>query len=161
IPEWRAIRWYYRLASLLAVRGDDINWPLLAAVTYPVYAQFDQAVYQRFKRPVAAGAFDVVHAFTPVTPRFPVSIVRACARTPFIVGPVNGGLPYPSGFADIARREHDHFNVLRAVSRFLPGYRATYENAQRVLVGSTYTLKVLERIFRFKPAQAVLFYENG
>ena len=67
-----------------------------------MYAQFDQAVYQRFKRPVAAGAFDVVHAFTPVTPRFPVSIVRACARTPFIVGPVNGGLPYPSGFADIA-----------------------------------------------------------
>lgn len=161
IPEPRSIRRYYSVASRLAVRGADINWPLLHLLSYPVYAHFDASVKARFGDAVAAGRYDVVHAFTPIVPRYPVGIADACGRTPFVIGPVNGGLTYPRGFEDIARREHNRFNSLRGLSHLLPGYRRTYERANRVLVGSTYTLRLLQRTFEFQPGRAVLFYENG
>ena len=161
IAEPDAVRWYWRAAARLAIRGSEVNWPLLTALQYPIHCQFERSVYKRFRREVAAGDFDIVHAFTPAMPRFPFTIVKACAATPFILGPVNGGLPYPPGFRDIARRDHDAFNVLRSVSRFLPGYRATYERAQRVLVGNRYTLSTLRRTLRLSRTRAVLFYENG
>jgi glycosyltransferase involved in cell wall biosynthesis len=161
VPESRTLRWYTRLASRLAVRGREINWPLLTALSYPSHCYFDRSVFRRLARTVAAGEYDLVHAFTPVMPRFPFSIVNACRATPFILGPVNGGLPYPPGFRDIARREHDYFDLLRSASRYLPGYRATYQGAQRVLVGSSYTLAMLRRTLRLQPGRIVLFYENG
>jgi len=151
---------YYRLAAKVSSRGG-VNWPLQHALTYPVYAEFNRKVYERFKGEVAGGRYDLVHALTPILPRYPVKIVRACGRTPFVLGPVNGGVPFPAGFREVARKEFDTFNFLRIFSRLLPGYRETYVLADRVLAGSTYTLNMLDKMFPVRQGKLGLFYENG
>jgi glycosyltransferase involved in cell wall biosynthesis len=139
-----------------------MNWPLYHVLTFPLYASFNRKVYRQFAAEVRAGQYDIVHAITPMMPRFPVKLVQACTKTPFVLGPVNGGVPFPKGFEATARKEFAHFNFLRALGRYLvPGYRQTYTRASKILVGSTYTLGMLKDLFG-DPRQCMeLFYENG
>jgi glycosyltransferase involved in cell wall biosynthesis len=160
ITERRSMAQYYRLVSRLTERGG-VNWPLRHALSYPVYAHFDRQVFRQFAAPVEAGRFDVVHAFTPVIPRYPYGLVNACHDTPFVLGPVNGGLPYPNGFHNIGQREHDSFNVLRRLGYWIPGYSRTYHMADRVLVGSSATLGLVQRMFALPEQRLTLFHENG
>ena len=125
IPESRAVRGYYRIVSGLTSRGG-VNWPLQHALTYPVYAEFNRAVFRRYAKKVSSGEYDVVHALTPMIPRYPVKMVDACTRTAFVLGPVNGGVPFPEGFQDVARKESAAFNFLRMFTRMIPGYSTTY-----------------------------------
>ena len=48
---------------------------------------------------LAAGRFDLVHRLTPMSPVMPSDLARRLKRigVPFVVGPLNGGLPYPAG----------------------------------------------------------------
>ena len=161
ISESKLINQYYKLAAKLADQGT-INWPLYHLLTYPVYAEFNGKVYQKFWRSVARGDYDLVHALTPMMPRYPVKLVKACRHTPFLLGPVNGGVPFPPGFRETARKENAHLNFLRTLGRFLiPGYRATYRKADRILSGSTYTLNLIKKLFNLADEKISLFYENG
>ena len=69
IPESAAIAQYFRIVGSLAVRGGRVNWPVLYALGYPVYAEFNHRVYRMFRDPVLRGNYDVVHAFSPILPR--------------------------------------------------------------------------------------------
>jgi len=126
------------LADKLANRSGA-NWPLLHTLAYPVYAGFNAGVARRFAGAVTAGRYDVVHALTPILPRYPYSLARIPRRAPFVLGPVNGGIPFPPGFAAVGRREFSRFNFLRRLGRCLPGYLATYRQADLVLAGSLFT----------------------
>lgn len=173
IEESYCIRQYYKgLAYIFDKLGT--GWPLYHALTYPVYASFDRAVYTRYSTAICNGDYDIVHAFTPVLPRYPVKVARlACrqknvdmmqehkASTPFILGPVNGGLPYPKGFQDVQRKEGAHFNFLRHFSRYIPNYSTTYLNATQIFVGSQYTMSMLESRFPEIKLRMSLFHENG
>jgi glycosyltransferase involved in cell wall biosynthesis len=156
----RSLQQYYRAVLRLTSRGRT-NWPLLHALSYPVYAEFNRKVHRRFRGPVEDGSFDIVHAFTPIIPRYPYQIVKACQRTPFVLGPVNGGLPYPAGFEGIAEREFARFNALRSVVRWIPGYTRTYQRADKVLAGSRGTQDLLQRMFSLPSHVLELFHENG
>ncbi len=139
-----------------------MNWPIYHLLAYPVYAEFNHKVYQRFKTEILAGEYDVVHALTPMMPRYPVKAIQACKNTPFLLGPVNGGVPFPKGFQEKAREEFAYFNFLRALGRFLiPGYVQTYKQANKILVGSTFTLEMLKNLFQLPGQKLELFYENG
>ncbi|MDJ0734008.1 MAG: glycosyltransferase family 4 protein [Nostocaceae cyanobacterium] len=152
---------YNSWVEKLTYRGR-VNWPLYNALSYPIYAEFNHKVYQKFKHQVRRGDYDIVHALTPMMPRYPVKMVRACKDTPFILGPVNGGVPFPAGFQKVARQESAQFNFLRAVGRYLiPGYVETYKKADKVLAGSTYTLNLLKKLFKIPEGRIQLFYENG
>ncbi|ERN42757.1 glycosyltransferase [Rubidibacter lacunae KORDI 51-2] len=152
---------YYKLVDGLTARGR-VNWPLRNALAYPIYEEFNRQVCRRFSPNVERGDYDLVHAITPMMPRYPVAIHRACLQTPFLLGPVNGGVPFPPGFGKIARQESAQFNFLRAVGRsLLPDYVATYKNAHKILAGSTYTLELLKRLFAIPDERVELFYENG
>jgi len=107
-------------------------------------------------------AYDLVHALTPIIPRYPVKLVRLRDRTPLLLGPVNGGVPFPKGFQAVARQENAHLNFLRVLGRYLiPGYVQTYQNATKILAGSTYTLEMLRKLFSIPDHRIELFYENG
>ena len=94
IKENRAISIYYKFMSKHVFSRWN-NWPLHHMLSYPVYAEFNQKVYNQFKEAVIMGKYDVVHALTPILPRYPVKIHKSCVgKTPFIIGPVNGGLPF-------------------------------------------------------------------
>lgn len=151
------------IGDRLSLYKGQIIWPLRNAFTYPVYWGFNRTVYRRFKDAIINGDYDLVHAITPMMPRYPVKAVKACEKTPFILGPVNGGVPFPNGFKALGRREYSYFNFLRAVGRsIIPGYRETYKKANYILAGSSYTLGLIKELFpKTQDNQIELFYENG
>lgn len=152
---------YYNFVEGFATKGR-INWPLYHTLTYPIYGEFDNRVYQQFKQSILKGDYDIVHALTPMMPRYPHKVVKACIKTPFLLGPVNGGLPFPSGFQETAKQESANLNFLRTLGRSLiPGYVETYKKADKILVGSAYTLQMLKEMFAIPHDKTELFYENG
>ena len=152
---------YYKFVAGIAKKGK-VNWPLLNTLTYPIYAEFNDRVYKQFQTKIINGDYDIVHVITPIQPRYPYKVVKACQHTPFLLGPVNGGVPYPPGFREKAREEYAYLNFFRAIGRALiPGYKETYQKADRILVGSTYTLNLLKNLFKIPDAKIDLFYENG
>lgn len=159
----RIKRYYTHVARITSTGG--VNWPLQHALSYPIYAGFNRKVYTRFAQPVRAGQYDLVHAMTPILPRYPVKLVNACQNTPFLLGPVNGGVPFPrgEGFAGVAQKEFAQYNFLRLFTRLIPGYKATYKKADMILAGSTYTQRWIEKHFDMQPGHdgVRLFHENG
>ena len=57
---------------------------------------------------------------------------------PFVIGPINGGLPWPTGFRQ-ANRQKEWISDLRSFYRFLPFARSTYRNAAAIIAGSSHT----------------------
>jgi len=162
IFESEFIKQYYKIAEKLSKLKDKIIWPLYNTLTYPIYGEFNHLVYTEVKSSILRGDYDIVHAITPMMPRYPVKAIKACKNTPFMIGPVNGGVPFPKGFQQVARQEFSDFNFLRLVGRLIiPGYRETYENADSILAGSTYTLNLIKELFDIKDERIELFYENG
>jgi len=158
IPESRIIRGYYKIINPFVNK----IWSLYHTFNYPIYAEFNRRVYAKFHQAVRNGEYDLVHVLTPMIPRYPVKLIKACRQTPFLLGPVNGGVPYPSGFQNIARKEHAYLNFLRNVGRaIIPGYKETYQKADYVLAGSTYTLNHIMKLFSLSPNKVSLFFENG
>jgi glycosyltransferase involved in cell wall biosynthesis len=161
LEERKLSKQYYKIVEKLTAKGR-VNWPLYNALSYPIYEEFNQQVYQKFQGKILNGDYDIVHAITPIMPRYPFKVVTVCQQTPFILGPVNGGIPFPPGFQETARQEFAQFNFLRAVGRALiPGYVETYKKADKVLAGSTYTLNLLKKLFAIPDKRIELFYENG
>lgn len=162
IAESNFIKKYYTIAEKLSNFKGRIIWPLYHTLTYPVYGEFNRQVYNKVKESILKGDYEVVHAITPMMPRYPVMAIKACKNTPFILGPVNGGVPFPNGFHKVARQEFSDFNFLRLVGRFIiPGYRETYTKADYIFAGSTYTLNLIKDLFDIKNEKIELFYENG
>lgn len=161
IAESALLKKYYRLVEKFTYK-DKVIWPLYLALTYPIYAEFNHRVYEKFKQKILNREYDLVHAITPMMPRYPVKIVKVCNQVPFLLGPVNGGVPFPAGFKETARKEHANLNFLRAFGRVLvSGYAKTYREADRILVGSTFTLNLLKDMFTISDRRISLFYENG
>lgn len=160
IPESPASARLYRWIAQISSRGG-VNWPLHHALSYPLYAEFNDRVYRAFGPAVRRGDFDLVHALTPMIPRYPYKISRACTKTPFVLGPVNGGVPFPASFQEVAWKEFAHYNFLRLFTHFIPGYAATYRRADHIFAGSTFTRDYLRRTFRLPEAKVELLPENG
>lgn len=161
ILENKLLTKYFGWTDRLVNRGA-INWPLYHMLNYPVYAGFNRLVHKQFKQSVAAGEYDIVHALTPMMPRYPVRLIDACKKTPFVLGPVNGGVPFPKGFEVTARKEFAHFNFLRALGRrLIPGYKKTYTKASKILVGSAYTKDMIKSMFNLEEEKLISFSENG
>jgi len=154
-------KYFSIVVDRLTMKGKN-NWPLANVLGYPVYAEFNHRVYETFKDQIQRGDYDLVHAMTPMQPRYPFKVIKACAHTPVMIGPINGGVPFPPGFEDIAKQEYAYLNFFRAVGRSLiPGYVETYKKADKILAGSTYTLNMIKDMFAIPDNRIELFYENG
>jgi glycosyltransferase involved in cell wall biosynthesis len=161
LHESRLSQIYHRISTAW-LPGGMSNWPLYHVLTFPIYAEFNAQVDRRFHDAVALGEYDLVHVLTPMMPRYPVKLIEACHKTPFLLGPVNGGIPFPKGFQAIAAQEFAYFNFLRTLGRWVvPGYAQTYRNADRVLAGSTYTQNWIQAMFGLEGDRIVPFAENG
>lgn len=151
--------WFYKLASLVR-GGQGIGWTTETALASLTYPYFERLVWKQFGDRIRAGEFDVVHRITPLTPTAPSSLARRCARAgvPFVLGPLNGGVPWPAEFERERRREKEWLSYVRAAYRLMPGIRKTYRYASKVLVGSRFTLGDLPARHRDK---YVYMPENG
>jgi len=134
--EWIA-KPLYHLGKLLR-GGASLGWTTNMAVNWLSYVTFEKMVYRQLSKRVNAGEFDLIHRVTPVSPTMP-SPLAALTKVPMIIGPLNGGLPWPKQFPALHRQEREWLAPVRNAYRQLPYYRSTYRNLAGVISGSRHT----------------------
>ncbi|NOW46456.1 glycosyltransferase involved in cell wall biosynthesis [Novosphingobium sp. SG751A] len=153
------VRAIFRVARSLGA-SDNRGWTIYQALAPIGCYAFERAVWKRFGQAIEAGEYDIVHRLTPMSPTTPSWLAGRLRRTgvPLVVGPWNGGLPWPAGFAARMMREREGLSALRGVYKWLPGYTATRRHAAAILAGSLHTLSELPSDAR---ARSFHLPENG
>lgn len=157
----RLDRPFARLSELLGVPfGSNKGWTVLTALSTLSYYYFEQQLWARLGERIRAGAFDIVHRLTPLSPVTPSLLAGRCARAgvPFVLGPLNGGLPWPKGLDAIRLKEREWLGYFRGAHRWLPGFGATRDGAAAIIAGSRWTLTELSRRY---PEKTVYVPENA
>ncbi|MDQ2093173.1 glycosyltransferase family 4 protein [Rhodalgimonas zhirmunskyi] len=140
--------------------GQGKGWTMMQAVAALSYPHFERLVWKTFGADLEAGRFDVVHRVTPLSPTAPSPLAAKCAGVgvPFVMGPLNGGVPWPKGFDAERRREKEWLSYLRGAYKALPGRRATLRHASAIITGSRHTASEVPDAFAEK---CVYIPENG
>jgi glycosyltransferase involved in cell wall biosynthesis len=147
----RILRPLHKLSTFL--RGGSAKaWTIQTAVAALAYPYFEREVWREFGSRIRDRQFDVVHRITPLTPTAPSSLAPRCARVdvPFVLGPLNGGVPWPKAFDAARRQEREWLSYVRSGYKLLPGYRETLACASAVLAGSRYTFDEIPLAYRSK-----------
>lgn len=149
----------WRVANRLGL-GRSGGWSMLTALGALSYPLFERKAWQKFGPEIRAGRFDIVHRITPVSLALDSPIARHCAKAgvPFVLGPVNGALPWPPGFDDHRKRERDRWGALRGVLRGLRRQPAMLRHAALILCGAKSARADLPPDVQ---SRAVILSENG
>jgi glycosyltransferase involved in cell wall biosynthesis len=126
-----SLRWIFRY--------NYTNQALTASL-YPLYLAFERRAWRQLRHRIFAGEFDVVLRIYPMNTVFPSPFAFFLREgpIPFVIGPLNGGLPYVKGFSQ-ADNEKQWISSLRDLYRFLPYARSTYRNAAAIIAASSQT----------------------
>ncbi len=117
-------------------------WSSPRSATVPTSSAFEKSVWRIFREDLKAGRFDLVHRITPMSPTLPSYLPRRCP-VPFVLGPLNGNLPWPPQFTQELKREREWFSVFRRFYKVLPYVRSTYACSGAILAAFDHTLKDL------------------
>lgn len=144
-------RRFSKLAEALGGRSGK-GWTTRTAVAALAYYSFEFEVWRQFSARLEAGEFDLVHRVTPLSPTSPSILAKRLAqiKVPFVLGPLNGGLPWPKNFRDVQYAEREWLSHLRWLYKYLPGYRATRQYSSAIIVGSRYTYSDMPKWARQK-----------
>jgi glycosyltransferase involved in cell wall biosynthesis len=141
----------WKIGRLFPAQLDD--------VTFGALTRFETQIRQRrFARSIVKEySIDVVHEPISVSPKLPSFSFGLGA--PVIIGPMNGGMEYPTNFRTLGRAEQFIVNVLRFTASFLnlmiPGKR----RAALLLVANKRTFDALPQVLRRK--HIIQLVENG
>jgi glycosyltransferase involved in cell wall biosynthesis len=138
-PISQANKWFRKVTGL--------GWTFTTALASLPYYFFEAEVCRRFGSAIRAGTYDIVHRITPLSPTIPsFSLPDLCrtAKVPFVVGPLNGGVPWPKGFGNVQRAEGELLSYVRDAHQLLPGYKRTREAASALMAGSVSAWEQLE-----------------
>jgi len=112
----------------------------LTAFRYPFSIAFEWCAWRQLRRRIFAGEFDVVLRLIPMTPVLPSPFAFFLRKgpIPFVIGPLNGGLPWPPGFVQLDR-QREWISGFRNLYRVLPFARSTYRYAAAIIAASSQT----------------------
>lgn len=144
-----------------ALRGNAFTGQTIqTAFDAFTYYWFETLLWQRLGARIAAKEWDVVHRVTPLSPTIPSLIADRClkAGVPFVMGPLNGGVPWPKEFDRERRREREWLSYVRDGYKLMPYYRRTRGAAAAIITGSRDTYRQLADAYKDK---AVYVPENA
>lgn len=141
----------HRLAETLRM-GSGKGWTMTTAINAVSYPYFERLLWRRFGADIRAGAYDLVHRVTPLSPTIQSSVAAKCAAAgvPFVMGPLNGGVPWPADFDAERRREREWLSYVRGAYKFLPGRNSSLRAASVILTGSRHTQSEIPARYRDK-----------
>jgi glycosyltransferase involved in cell wall biosynthesis len=130
IHAW-CFRWIFR---------NNYRSQVLTAFNYLFCLAFEWRAWQQLRARIIAGDFDVVLRLSPITSVLPSLFAFFLRRgpIPLVIGPINGGLPWPQGFSQ-ADKQKEWISNLRNFYRLMPFARSTYRNAAAIIAGSSQT----------------------
>jgi glycosyltransferase involved in cell wall biosynthesis len=126
--------------SFKRIFKNNFNSRALTAFSYPFCIAFEWTTWRRMRSRIKAGDFDVVLRLAPVITVIPSAFATFLRNSsvPFVIGPINGGLPWPPGFSQ-ANNQKKWFDRLRNLYRLMPFARSTYRRAAAIIAGSSQT----------------------
>jgi glycosyltransferase involved in cell wall biosynthesis len=131
----RTFDWCFR-----RIFRSNYDSQLVTAFRYPFSIAFEWQAWRQLRRRIFAGEFDVVLRLLPMTPSMPSPFAFFLRKgpIPFVIGPLNGGLPWPPGFTQLDN-QREWISGLRNAYRFLPFARSTYRHAAAIIAASSQT----------------------
>ncbi len=126
-----SVRWIFK---------NNFHNRALTAFSYPLFIAFEWCAWRRMRTRIIAGEFDIVLRLSPIISVIPSAFPFFLRNysVPFIIGPINGGLPWPQGFSQ-ANNQKAWIDSLRRLYRFVPFARSTYRGAAAIIAGSSQT----------------------
>ena len=112
----------------------------VTAFKYPFSIAFEWCAWRQLRKRILGGEFDVVLRLVPMTPSMPSPFAFFLRKgpIPFVIGPLNGGLPWPRGFPQLESQK-EWISGMRRLYRFLPFARSTYRHAAAIITASSQT----------------------
>ena len=135
----------HRLSTRLR-GGTSLSWTTNTALDWPAYMVFERQVFRRFSSQFKNREFDLIHRMTPLSPTMG-SPLASLVDVPMIIGPLNGGLPWPKEYPELWRQEREWLVPLRDLYKCLPYYRSTYRRLCGVISGSRHTAMEIPAYF--------------
>lgn len=130
----------WKLSQVLRM-GESRGWTVVQAVNSLTYPWFERKVWQAFGPAIRRGEYDIVHRITPLSPAASGSLAAKCraAGVPFVLGPLNGGVPWPRGFEAEQKQEGEWLSRFRSLLRVFPGRRRMLNACSAILYASRFT----------------------
>jgi glycosyltransferase involved in cell wall biosynthesis len=149
----------WKLAQLLR-GGSGKGWTTVMALSSLAYYSFELELWRHLGQRIKANEFDLVHRITPLSPTSQSVIAGPLARrsVPFVIGPLNGGVPWPKNFIDRQHAEREWLSHIRGLYKLMPGYRSTRKHSAAIIAGSKHTYSELPAWTKEK---LVYIPENG
>jgi glycosyltransferase involved in cell wall biosynthesis len=140
--------------------GQGRGWTTLAAFSWPSYWLFEHMTWRLLGARIRAREWDLVHRVTPLSPTLPSPMAKRVRQSgvPFVLGPLNGGTPWPAHSGQARRAEREWLSYVRSAYRLLPGYSSTREQSSALVIASRAAWDELPERWRDR---AVYVPENG
>jgi glycosyltransferase involved in cell wall biosynthesis len=131
---------HIRAWSIRRIFKYNYDTQVLTAFMYPFSLAFEWRAWRQLRCRILAGEFDVVLRVLPMSPVLPSPFAFFLRKgpIPLVIGPLNGGLPWPPCFSQLERQKELVSN-LRKLYRYLPFARSTYRHATAIIAASSQT----------------------
>jgi glycosyltransferase involved in cell wall biosynthesis len=143
-PMWKIGTWL--------TGGKGKGWTTLQALEALTYPHFERLVWRQFGGAIRSRQFDVVHRVTPLSPTVsgPLAARVAAAGVPYVIGPLNGGVPWPAGFDGERRQEREWLSYVRGAYKALPGRGRMLAATRVIIAGSRHTASEIPAVHQGK-----------